>query len=124
MRPGTCWIYKRATLHLPDHPPQIIDYSDGTQSQQCTNIDHNGQHPVYVWTLPNKVLHIPLNIKRYNTDSIIRQGHYRYKNGYIAWEYIFGKYSPTRDFYLMELRKYIPFVLIIVFLLFIVRGQK
>lgn len=116
---GKCWVYRRATLHIPDMPPKIIDYSDGTEPFNCNTVSDSGNYPVYEWKLPGEVIPIPLNIPRNNVDSILRKGVIEYPDGEIHWEYIFGKFRTHPQFYLQKLPQFIPFIVIILILLFL-----
>lgn len=114
---GKCWIYKRATLYA-DGGSRIIDYSDGTEEFDATVFyGENGDY-VYIWRLPQEIM-IPLNVSPLITDSIIRSGIIKHDDGEIHWEFIFGKFKPYKEYYAKKLLNCMPFILIILFLLFI-----
>ena len=118
MARGKCWIYKRATLQVPGLPPRILDYSDGTEAFDCENVVVTpGEYPVYVWELPGEIIPIPLNIPRNQVDSIVRTGSIPYADGELQWEFIFGKYKPYTTYYTNKFMDCLPFILVILFLL-------
>lgn len=120
---GKCWIYKRATLHLPDRNPIIIDYSNGTESFNCDHVLESRDGFFYTWKLPSdsnepsKNILIPLNVSREYTSSIVRMGSYPYEDGEIHWEFIYGKFQPYGSYMLGKFIEYLIFILIILILL-------
>jgi hypothetical protein len=117
---GKCWIYKRATLHIPGMPPQIVDYSDGTEEFDC-GPNHNGERPIYEWKLPGETIPIPLNIPRKEVNSIIRNGVIEYQDGELHWEFIFGKFKPNSKYYMNKLKQCSPFLIAILILIIVLR---
>jgi hypothetical protein len=125
MAKGKCWIYKRATLHLPDLPPQILDYSDGTEEFDCDDVFLTpGEHPVYMWNLPGEIVPIPLNVPRSQVDSIIRSGTIPYNGGDLQWEFIFGKYRTYGDYYMKKTIECLPFIIIICVLIVLLKRKN
>lgn len=120
---GKCWIYKRATLHVPGLPPKIVDYADGTEEFDC-EVLNNGQYPIYEWKLPGEVIPIPLNIPRKNVDSIMRSGVIEYEDGELHWEFIFGKFRPYPKYFVNKFMESTPYILVILLLCFLLmRGR-
>lgn len=90
---GFCWIYKKAILYTPDGNSSVIHYTNGTEPFGCI-VDTSDSIPVYVWDLVGNHIHIPLNLRRDDTDSIYRSGEVDTSEGIIRWECIFGKFTP------------------------------
>jgi len=122
MAKGKCWIYKRAALHIQGAPIQIVDYSDGTEEFDCDTVNIQGRYPIYIWQLPGGSVSIPMNIPRTEVDGIVRTGSRPYAGGVLRWEYIFGKYKSYKDYYLSELKRCLPFIIVIILLL--IRNQS
>lgn len=124
MAKGKCWIYRQATLHVPNLPPRLLDYSDGTVPFDCDNVYvSQGQYPVYMWNLPGEQIPIPLNIPRYETESIIRQGMIPYAGGELRWEFIFGKYKTYSQYYMNKIKDCLPYIIVIFILIMIQNGK-
>jgi len=113
---GKCWIYKRATVHIKGAQPYILDYSNGIEPFDCESVYYTEHGLHYLWSLPNSVIEIPLNVSRTKTNSIIRSGVIPIKNGEIHWEYIYGKFVPYDAYRWTKLKEYMPLVLLIVLL--------
>ncbi len=121
---GKCWIYKRATLYVPNQKPKIIDYSTGIDSFACNTVEASPEGLHYNWEIvPGQIIPIPLNISRHNTYSIIRQGELTLEDGStISWEFIFGKFQTHGQVIAKEFVEYLPFLLVIlVLILFMMR---
>ena len=114
---GKCYIFKRATLYLPDGSVSLIDYSNGILPQDCSNkVIQSDDYPLYIWNLPKKTLYIPLNVYQpVNVDSFYRTGTIQTEEGIIKWEYIFGRYKTHFQYHY----EYLIFYLIIIFLVFL-----
>jgi hypothetical protein len=118
-----CWIYKRATLVMDDDPqPTLVHYTNGTQEFTANIHQTSDGVPIYLWTIADQVIPIPLNIAPQQVTSIIRMGSIPYtdangQSGQIQWECIFGKYRTLPHYYL---HKCLPVVLILIiaFILF------
>lgn len=94
MLTGNCWIYMRATLYAPGCPPRIVAYKDGLTPFRCDRVYTRNGYPTYDWNLNGVVVHIPMNVKRHETDSIIQQGTMPLANGAsLRWECINGKFE-------------------------------
>ena len=125
MAKGKCWIYKRATLYVPDLPPRILDYSDGTEEFDCDDVFiEQGQYPVYMWRLPGEIVPIPLNVPRKQVDSIIRTGVVPYSGGELHWEFIFGKFRPYSTYYMKKFGTCLPFIVIVLVLMKLMQNEK
>jgi hypothetical protein len=119
---GKCWIYKRATLYLPNEEPKIVDYSNGTE---CFNVDdkdivfRQGHYPSYMWNLPGETVPITLNVPYTDksVNSIFLNGVLPYGSGELRWECLFGKYKPLHLYYYDKLKELMP-ILIILFIVY------
>lgn len=118
MRRAKCWIYKRAVF-IPSDTSQnslLLDYTNGTRIHDGI-VDITGEYPVYTWTItPSVTIPIPLNVPRYNTDSIIKQGEIQVDGGIIKWETIFGKCVFYFDYYVQLIMKYLLIILVLLLL--------
>lgn len=111
---GKCWIYKKAIFYKDNIPQYIVDYSNGTESFDGSVRSINNTL-VYVWNLAGEQIVIPVNINRYQTESIIKQGIIPLNDGEIRWECIFGLFESYSKYYLKRL---IP-ILIVIFIIII-----
>lgn len=117
---GKCWIYKRATLLQPGVEPRIIDYSDGTEPFDCSEIVYN-EYPKYLWKLPGHVVTIPMNVPRNHVSSMVEKGSIPFGEGKIEYEFLYGKFKTYNQFYMCQFRKCLPFVLLVLFIVLVVQ---
>ena len=122
---GKCYVYKRATLINGEAPPQIIDYSDGTEPFNCEVHTGADGYLIYKWKLNEDIINIPLNVPRSKVDSIIRKGVIPLENGTeIQYEFIFGKYRNYLQFYSDQLIQLFPLLMIIAIIILIVSNMR
>ncbi len=115
---GKCWIYKRATLYVPDQKPVILDYTNGVEPVDCSTVMIDSDGLYFNWEIvPNNIVPIPLNVSRHNTYSIIRQGSIVLDDGSeVQWEFIFGKFQTHADYNMSKFNEYLPFLILILIL--------
>lgn len=123
---GKCWIYKRATLHMPNAEPELVDYSNGTESFDVGDNDvvfEAGDYPKYLWNLPGTVVPISLNVPSSdkNITSIYLSGVIPYGAGQIEWECLYGKYKPYHLYVYHEMLDKLPIIMVFIIFLCILR---
>lgn len=121
---GKCWIYKRATVHVNGAQPYILDYSNGIEPFDCNSVYHTDTGLQYLWSLPNSLVEIPLNVSRTQTNSIIRTGVIPIKDGEIRWEFIYGKFVPYDVYRWTKVKEYMPMIFLIILLVAYIASIK
>lgn len=121
---GKCFIYKRATLHLPNQKAQLFDYTDGMTAYDC-EVETSGNHYVYIWRLHDQDIKIPLNITR-NMDngSLVRNGVIPYNDGELRWEFLFGQFKTYPQYYIKLLVSCLPLLLVVLVLCMLFKKMK
>lgn len=111
---GKCWIYKRATLFTEDEPPLLLDYSDGTEPFDGKVFTDDSGQLVYIWRIAGQILPIPVNVPRLATTSIVKTGTIDVDDGFIEWEYIYGKFRPLHHYMMVKFVQWLPLLLLLV----------